>query len=202
MIVALGLSLSGFYITMTGIFSLQSFDINKAITELPYDIQAVLKFDYHIRVVQISFAFITLSFFVFVWLYLALRNLVSIDREMPKSMKNTLIIYKRLLIGIVSALKMLNELWQRSIPDSYIKKTNDWIVPLAWGLLIAANVCKIVAAIIYTNTVSLEKWVLASYWMLAAYIFYIGLFISIWFLARYISYFQQIKWKQKARSFA
>ena len=193
------LTIVGFFHGIYSLYGVADVSQETLISALLPEDQSMLKTDGYIRASQILATLIALTFFFVVWLYFAARNLVAIYEERHHSLANSMIIFTRLMLGIFFALRMMIAMWRRSVPVSHEHRAENWLVPLWWVLLIAANICKIISVYTLTNADQVGVWVDSYSWMTAAYSLYFPLYILTWRLALAFTHLQSRRWDQREK---
>lgn len=166
------------------------------LSSLPALEQTMVWQDGVLRFSQISLTLIVLTFFFACWLYFAKRNLIALFDRVEHTLQNSIKIFINLIIGIFFALRMMLKLWRTSTPDSHAHEAEKWLVPVWWAILIAANVCKVMAVIKLQSATTVGAWTTGYDWMLAAYSLYFPLYILTWRLAQKLARFQHAHWTQ------
>ncbi len=184
---------------MHGLHSLQRLrgqSSSTALDSLHPDLSHMLMLDGILRFSQISLTLLMLSFFAFCWLYYARRNLIALFQQVEHSLVNNLKQFLHLLANIFFSFRLMRELWRTSIPKNHRHGIQHWLVPVWWVVLIAANVCKVIAVILLTSAYTVDDWFNGYAWMMAAYCFYFPLYILTWRLANQLARYQKIQWQQ------
>lgn len=198
LIVPAGLSLLGF---AHGLYSLQQLSglaVDIPLISLSAELQQTLATDGLLRFSQISLTLWVLSFFFACWLYFAFRNLVALFDQVEQTPKQSALMFGRLMIGILFALRMMLRLWRTSLHDQHRAQAKIWLVPIWWAILIAANICKICAVVVLQRATSVGEWSSGYQWMLVAYCLYFPLYILTWRLAQQLARFQYAHWQDPA----
>ncbi|HEX5277131.1 MAG TPA: hypothetical protein VFW42_05635 [Fluviicoccus sp.] len=164
---------------------------------LPEDLRYSLQVDSLLRVSQISATLLFLTFFCFVWLFLAFRNLIALTEERENTVRNSVGILAEISRGLLTATSMLRRLFQGSAPESHAHLTLRYTIPACTLALIAANVCKIVAVIKLHGAASVGAWRSGESWMLAAYVCYALLYLLAWRVATRLEMLQRAAWQQR-----
>ena len=181
-----------------GVHSLQQLSglaVDMLLISLPAELQQTLATDGLLRLSQISLTLWVLTFFFACWLYFAFRNLVALFDQVEQTPKQSALMFGRLMIGILFALRMMLRLWRTSLHDQHRAQAKIWLVPIWWAILIAANVCKICAVVVLQRATSVGEWSTGYQWMLAAYCLYFPLYILTWRLAQQLARFQYAHWQ-------
>ena len=181
-----------------GVHSLQQLSglaVDMLLISLPAELQQTLATDGLLRLSQISLTLWVLTFFFACWLYFAFRNLVALFEQVEQTPKQSTLMFGRLMIGILFALRMMLRLWRTSLHDQHRAQAKIWLVPIWWAILIAANVCKICAVVVLQRATSVGEWSTGYQWMLAAYCLYFPLYILTWRLAQQLARFQYAHWQ-------
>ena len=189
------LSLLGFAHGLHSVQQLSSLAVDTPLISLPAELQKTLATDGLLRLSQISLTLWVLTFFFACWLYFAFRNLVALFDQVEKTPKQSALMFGRLMIGILFALRMMLRLWHTSLHDQHRDQAKIWLVPIWWAILIAANVCKICAVVVLQRATSVGEWSTGYQWMLAAYCLYFPLYILTWRLAQQLARFQYAHWQ-------
>lgn len=155
-----------------------------------------------LRLVQISLTLLFILFFCVCWLFLAFRNLHALEGTRERSMRNSLGIHLAIWGNLLFALRLMRRLWHQSTPDSHAHRAERWLVPWWWAMLIAANVCKATAIVALAHPVTLGAWRQGSYWMLAAYVGYLALFVLTWRLVKRLEILQRASWRHRSERLA
>ena len=181
-----------------GVHSLQQLSglaVDMLLISLPAELQQTLATDGLLRLSQISLTLWVLTFFFACWLYFAFRNLVALFEQVEQTSKQSALMFGRLMIGILFALRMMLRLWHTSLHDQHRAQAKIWLVPIWWAILIAANVCKICAVVVLQRATSVGEWSTGYQWMLAAYCLYFPLYLLTWRLAQQLARFQYAHWQ-------
>ena len=189
------LSLLGFAHGLHSVQQLSSLAVDTPLISLPAELQQTLATDGLLRLSQISLTLWVLTFFFACWLYFAFRNLVALFEQVEQTSKQSALMFGRLMIGILFALRMMLRLWRTSLHDQHRAQARIWLVPIWWAILIAANVCKICAVVVLQRATSVGEWSTGYQWMLAAYCLYFPLYILTWRLAQQLARFQYAHWQ-------
>jgi hypothetical protein len=155
----------------------------------------MLERDRVLRLTQISLTLVFILFFCFCWLYVAFRNLNALCESQHRVARHGLAIHWHIWSNVLFALRLMNRLWRESTPDSHADRAERWLVPWWWGVLISANVCKVIAIVVLSHPDNVGEWREGSYWMLAAYAFYFGLFVLTWRLVKRLEVLQRAYWR-------
>ena len=181
-----------------GVHSLQQLSglaVDMLLISLPAELQQTLATDGLLRFSQISLTLWVLTFFFVCWLYFAFRNLVALFEQVEHTPKQSALMFGRLMIGILFALRMMLRLWRTSVHERHRDQAKIWLVPVWWAILIAANVCKICAVVVLQRATSVGEWSTGYQWMLAAYGLYFPLYLLTWRLAQQLARFQYAHWQ-------
>ncbi len=184
-----------------GMESLQMVSVHGADTllhQLPYAERQQLRHDHWMRLGQISLTLLMLVFFFACWLYVANRNLIALFEQVERSLRHSLRLFLHMLASAFFSLRMMRKLWQHSTPDSHAHQAPAWLVPLWWTDLIAANVCKVTAAIKLSHAATVGAWVSGLHWTLGTYVLYLLLYVLTWQVARKLAWLQRIHWHQRS----
>lgn len=179
--------------------SVQMLSIHEAHTllrYLPHAERQQLLHDNWMRVSQITLTLLMLVFFFACWLYVANRNLIAMFEQVERSVRHSLKLFLHMLASAFFSLRMMRKLWRHSTPDSHAHHASRWLVPLWWTDLIAANVCKVTAAIKLSQATTVGAWVSGSHWTLLTYVLYLGLYALTWQVARKLAWLQRLRWHQ------
>ncbi|CUS42493.1 hypothetical protein MGWOODY_Tha1816 [hydrothermal vent metagenome] len=181
------------FMTLQQLHGLAATDI---ITQLDTELQSRIALDSLIRITQISLTGVLGIFFGY-WLFYAVRNLVCLYDEKPHTLKNTLIIFMRMLSCIFLALRTLASMRHRSAPEHHNFVPDSWLLPLWWLALVGANVSKIVAVYVLLNVDAVARLIEGMIWMSAAYVLYLAMYILTAILINEIGYWQRVNWQSQ-----
>ena len=170
---------------------LASLPANLPLTELSASLIRQVHAAHYLQLSQISTTLVVLTFYFVCWLYFASRNLVALNDERHHSLVNSLIIFARLMIGILFSLRMLKAMWRRSVPEGRVHEPPHWLVPTWWVFLIAANVMKITSVVQLTNLELVSEWRFGFGFMLVAYLLYFPLYLLTWKFAQELACLQR-----------
>jgi hypothetical protein len=170
---------------------------NQLLAGLPADLQHSLQLDSLLRLSQISATMVFLTFFCFAWLFLAFRNLIALTELRENTVRNSVGILKEITGGLLTATSMLRRLFHGSTPESHAHLTLRYTIPACTLALIAANVCKIVAAIKLHDAASVGDWRSGEGWMLYGYACYVMLYVLAWRVATRLEMLQRAAWQQR-----
>ncbi|MES2919559.1 MAG: DUF4328 domain-containing protein [Pseudomonadota bacterium] len=196
---------------MTVTALLHAFYANALLTGLPGDLALAhlaprLERTLHhadiLRVVQIGLTLFFILFFCVCWLFLAFRNLQALEGTRRRSMRNSLAIHLRIWGNLLFVLRLMKELWQLSTPDSHAHRAERWLVTWWWAVLIGANVCKVMAIVELSRPLLVSDWRQGNYWMLAAYVGYLSLFVLTWRLVKRLEVLQRWSWRHRRAALA
>lgn len=190
-------TLLGFAHGLHSVQQLSDLAVDRPLISLPAELQQTLATDGLLRLSQIGLTLWVLTFFFVCWLYFAFRNLVALFDQIEKTPKQSALMFGRLMIGILFALRMMLRLWRTSLHDQHHGQAKSWLVPVWWAILIAANVCKICAVVVLQRATSVGEWSTGYQWMLAAYALYFPLYILTWRLAQQLAHFQYAHWQSQ-----
>lgn len=165
---------------------------NQYIYALSEPTASILYYDQIIRFSQISLTLFMLTFFFLVWLYMAKRNVIALLDKVEHNLLNSTKQFAMLVGGILFALRMMLQLWDKSIPENHKAQSSKYLVITWWFFLIVANVCKIIGVWHLLKAQTLAEWMSVYPWMLAAYTLYFALYLMTLKLIRRLSYFQSI----------
>lgn len=154
------------------------------------------------RVVQIGLTMTFIMFFCVCWLFLAFRNLHAFEGTRRRSMRTSLGIHWRIWSNIFFVLRLMKGLWQESTPDSHADRAERWLLTWWWAVLIGANVCKVMAIIELARPLLVSDWRHGNYWMLAAYVGYLSLFVFTWRLVKRLEVLQRWNWRHHSAALA
>lgn len=175
---------------------LNTFPAMQPLAELAADQQQILHNDKQLRVLQITATLIFLMYFCFGWLLAAFRNLMAMNGEAGDDRG----ILTRITRGLLTASRMLRELFEGSAHPDLAHLTLRYSIPACVTALIVANVCKIIAVVELARAVTVGDWLQGQRWMLAAYVCYVLLFVLAWRLATRLERLQQAAWEHRLRS--
>lgn len=196
---------------MTVVALLHAFYGNALLTGLPPDLalahlpplqERVLRHADTLRLVQIGLTLFFILFFCVCWLFLALRNLHAFEGTRRRSMRTSLAIHLRIWSNLLFVLRLMQELWHQSTPDSHVDRAERWLVTWWWAVLIGANVCKAMAILELRHPVLVSDWRQGNYWMLAAYAGYLSLFVLTWRLVKRLEVLQRWSWRGRRAALA
>lgn len=196
---------------ITGVALLHAFYSNALLTGMPADLllahlPPLLSRTLHhadtLRLVQIALTLLFILFFCVCWLFLAMRNLHALDGGKERCMRNSLAIHLGIWGNLVFALRLMRRLWRESTPDSHAERAERWLVPWWWAVLIGANACKAVAIVELRHPLVLGEWRHGNYWMLTAYMGYVGLFVLTWRLVKRLEVLQRASWRHRSARLA
>ena len=162
------------------------------LAELAADQQQILHTDKQLRVLQITATLIFLTYFCFGWLLAAFRNLMAMNGEAGDDRG----ILTRITRGLLTASRMLRELFDGSAHPDHAHLTLRYSIPACTFALIAANVCKLMAVVELERAVTVGDWLQGQQWMLAAYAGYGVLYVLAWRVAVRLTFLQQEGWKK------
>lgn len=124
------LSLLGFAHGLHSVQQLSGLAVNMLLISLPAELQQTLATDGLLRLSQISLTLWVLTFFFACWLYFAFRNLVALFEQVEQTSKQSALMFGRLMIGILFALRMMLRLWRTSLHDQHRDQAKIWLVPV------------------------------------------------------------------------
>ena len=105
-------------------------------------------------------------------------------------------ILTRITRGLLTASRMLRELFDGSAHPDHAHLTLRYSIPACTFALIAANVCKLMAVVELESAVTVGDWLQGQQWMLAAYAGYGVLYVLAWRVAVRLTFLQQEGWKK------
>ena len=171
---------------------LSTFPAMQPLAELAADQQQILHTDKQLRVLQITATLIFLTYFCFGWLLAAFRNLMAMNGEAGDDRG----ILTRITRGLLTASRMLRELFDGSAHPDHAHLTLRYSIPACTFALIADNVCKLMAVVKLESAVTVGDWLQGQQWMLAAYAGYGVLYVLAWRVAVRLTFLQQEGWKK------
>lgn len=172
---------------------LQTFPALQPLAELSPSQQLTLQTDKQLRVAQITATILFLAYFCFGWLLAAFRNLMAMNGESG----NNRGILRRITRGLLTASRLLRELFDGSARPDQAHLTLRFTIPACTTALITANVCKIMAIIGLENAVTVTDWLAGQRWMLAAYLSYGLLYVLAWRVAVRLEFLQRAAWSHR-----
>lgn len=175
---------------------LSTFPAMQPLAELAADQQQILHTDKQLRVLQITATLIFLTYFCFGWLLAAFRNLMAMNGEAGDDRG----ILARITRGLLTASRMLRELFDGSAHPDHAHLTLRYSIPACVTALIVANICKLIAVVELERVVTVGDWLQGQRWMLAAYVCYALLFVLAWRLATRLEMLQRAAWEHRQRS--
>lgn len=194
-------------LAITVVALLHAFYSNALLTGLPGDmvlahlsplLTRTLRHADTLRLVQIALTLLFILFFCVCWLFLAFRNLHALEGAKERSLRNSLAIHLRIWGNLLFALRLMRRLWRQSTPDSHAERAERWLVPWWWAVLIGANVCKAMAILALRHPQVLGEWRHGNYWMLAAYVGYLALFVLTWRMVKRLEVLQRASWEHRS----
>lgn len=185
------LSFLALFYGLYGYSQLEGLQVNRDLALLSPALHQALHIDAILRVSQITFTLLYLTFFCVVWLFLAFRNLVALYDARENNLRNSAGLLTRILLGLFFAMTMLKRLLRESTPQSYSLAHEKWLAP-SWSItVISANVCKIVAVFLLTKATTVSDWLTGHYWLFNAYVLYLILFGLTWRLVTRVELLQR-----------
>lgn len=178
------------------LLQLQTLASADLIAQLDTELQSRIALDSLIRITQISLTGVLGIFFGY-WLFYAVRNLVCLYDEKPHTLKNSVIIFMRMLSCIFLALRTLASMRHRSAPEHHNFVPDSWLLPLWWLALVGANVSKIVAVYVLLNVDSVDRLIEGMIWMSVAYVLYFTMYVLTGILIKEIGYWQRVNWQSQ-----
>ncbi|RZU45205.1 hypothetical protein EV700_2020 [Fluviicoccus keumensis] len=170
--------------------------LDTALSALPADVRHSLNTDGMLRLSQITATMVMLNFLCFGWMFIAFRNLIVLNGQGESSAHSPMGIIKDIASGLLTATRMLRRLFQGSAHPDHAHLTLRYTIPACTLSLIVANVCKILAVVDLHAANTVRDWMAGERWMLAAYVFYVLLYLLAWRVATRLEMLQRAAWQR------
>lgn len=165
-----------------------------ALNSLPTEAQHTLMMDSWLRKGQLALT-LSVGCYILWWLYLAFINILALEKVTERNLKHSASVMGRVLLGLLSSLKMIRKLWQQSKPlnpERRLMGKSDpnegrWVLPIWWMLLMVANVVKVTAVYRFSHANDVASLHSAYNWIIAAYVLYMLFYYFSYRLTVWIS---------------